>query len=196
MFHFVKNLLLVWGLLLGLNAHADATITVVSTEPAPPTLADAAGFTNRLQAANPPENIRTQADGAIVISYKKVIYSLRPNRLASEADSSVLSGQFTVGADKLLRFGNQTLTPAPYNLEQLRSMVTELDSSASLSYRDDGKLLLVFQGASYALTPDYQVVIPFEFPNRPTRLEMQNGKLIANYLFGFSQGFHIAPVGQ
>ena len=184
MLHFVKNLWWLWGLLLGVNAIAS------------PTLVDAEGFTSRLLAANPPENVRTQTDGAIVISYKKVVYSLRPNRLASEADSSVVSGQFTIGADKLLRFGNQTLTPAPYSLEQLRSMFTELDASASLTYRDDGKLLLVFQGVSYALMPDYQVVVPFEFPNRPKRLEMQNGKLIANYLFGFSQGFQIVPVGQ
>lgn len=151
-----------------------------------PTLLDTVGFMTQLNAANPPEEMRTNSDGSIVMSYKRGIFSVRPSRLTTSADTS----GFTVGSDGNLRFGNQTILPAPYSFDQLSEMVARLGSTASLSQQNDGKLALALQGVTYILTPDYQVMIPTERYIKPD-FEIKNGKLIANYLFGISQSFSI-----
>jgi hypothetical protein len=151
-----------------------------------PALIDVSRFNKELQTLGSGFEMRTNADGNIVINHNRSIYSVRPNLFLMNTDSSL----FTVNENEEIRFDNQRIHPAAYNFEQFRTMLTVLDSSATVQVQLDGKIYLTMQGQSYTLTPDYEV-LPNTQPSSPSGFAVKDGKLVVNYPFGFSQQFSV-----
>jgi hypothetical protein len=150
-----------------------------------PALVDAARFNTALQEVMPSAQMRTNADGTVVVSHNHALYSLRPNLATVGADSS----EFTLDANGNLRFGNQGIPPAAYNFDQFTSILKEIAPTATAQVQADGKLVVTLQGVTYTLTPDYHVSP--STTSASSSLEIRNGKLFVNYPFGFSQGFTV-----
>ncbi len=150
-----------------------------------PALVNADRFNTELKKVDNTIETRTNADGSIVILRNHAIYSVRPNLFLTNTDSSL----FTVNENQEIRFDNQRIHPAIYNFEQFKSMLTALDSSATVQVQLDGKLQVMIKGQTYTLIPDYEVIPTTGLFS--SNFTVQDGKMVVNYPFGFSQRFSV-----